>query len=96
MPSGPHVPGAYGYTGVTLLAASNFATCAEDKFHPSAAKFCRSCSSFRAPTITVETDGRCSDNQTEFEVGLGEKKPSESLAFDHVFNPEGATPPPMF
>ena len=44
----------------------------------------------------VVTLDRLGDNQTEFEVGLGEKKPSESLAFDHVFNPEGATPPPMF
>ena len=35
-------------------------------------------------------------NLTEFEVNLGTKKPGEHLPFEHVFDPEGATPPSMF
>jgi hypothetical protein len=44
----------------------------------------------------IVTLDRLGDNATEFEVGLGAKKPSEYLPFEHVFNPDGATPPPMF
>ncbi len=50
----------YGYAGVTALAASSFAICSGVRFQPIAPRFWRSCSSFRAPMITVETVGRCS------------------------------------
>jgi hypothetical protein len=39
---------------------------------------------------------RLGNHQTEFEVRLGAKKPSEQLPFEHVFDLEEATPPPMF
>ena len=43
--------------------------------------------------VTLDNLG---SNPTEFEVNLGTKKPGEHLPFEHVFDPEGATPPPMF
>jgi hypothetical protein len=46
-----------------------------------------------AEVVTLDCLG---NNQTEFEVRLGAKKPSEQLPFEHVFDPEEATPPPMF
>ena len=44
----------------------------------------------------IVTLDRLGTDQTEFEVSLGSKKPTEHLAYEHVFNPEGALPPPMF
>ena len=44
----------------------------------------------------IVTLDRLGTNQTEFEVDLGSKKPTEHLAFEPVFDPEGAFPPPMF
>src|ERR1700730_13042505 len=41
------------------LAASNFAICSRVNFQPTEWRFCRSCSSLRAPTITLATVGRC-------------------------------------
>jgi hypothetical protein len=46
-----------------------------------------------AEIVTLDNLGT---NPTEFEVNLGTKKPGEHLPFEHVFDPEGATPPPMF
>jgi hypothetical protein len=43
--------------------------------------------------VTLDNLG---SNPTEFEVNLGTKKPGEHLPFEHVFDPEGAPPPPMF
>src|SRR5262249_235946 len=48
-----------GYDGVVALAASRVATCAAVRFQPTAPRFWRSCSSFRAPTMTLATLGRC-------------------------------------
>ena len=44
----------------------------------------------------IVTLDRLGTDQTEFEVSLGSKKPTEPLAFEQVFDPEGAFPPPMF
>jgi hypothetical protein len=44
----------------------------------------------------IVTLDRLGTDQTEFEVSLGSKKPTEHLAYEHVFNPEGALPPAMF
>jgi hypothetical protein len=44
----------------------------------------------------VVTLDRLGNNRTEIEVQLGTKKPSEQLPFEHVFDPEEVTPPPMF
>jgi hypothetical protein len=44
----------------------------------------------------IVTLDRLGANQDEFEVDLGCKKPMGHLAFEHVFDPEGAVPPPMF
>src|ERR1035437_1797602 len=49
----------YGYVRVVSLAASREAICSSVSFHPAAPKFCRNCSSLRAPRITLETVGRC-------------------------------------
>jgi hypothetical protein len=46
-----------------------------------------------ADIVTLDNLG---SNLTEFEVNLGTKKPGEHLPFEHRFDPEGATPPPMF
>ena len=46
-----------------------------------------------AEIVTLDNLG---SNPTEFEVNLGTKKPGEHLPFEHVFDPEGATPPTMF
>jgi hypothetical protein len=46
-----------------------------------------------ADIVTLDNLG---SNQTEFEVNLGTKKPGAHLRFEHRFDPEGATPPPMF
>jgi len=40
-----------------LLASSSFATCSDVNRHPSAPRFCISCSSLRAPMTRVETVG---------------------------------------
>jgi hypothetical protein len=42
--------------------------------------------------VTLDNLG---SNPTEFEVNLGTKKPGEHLPFEHVFDPEGATPPQL-
>src|SRR5215470_9422686 len=42
----------YGYATGTALAASNAATCSGESDQPIASRFWRSCSSFRAPTMT--------------------------------------------
>ena len=34
--------------------------------------------------------------RTAFEVYIGEKKADEQIAFDHVFDPEGRVPEPIF
>ena len=39
------------------LAASSVATCAGVRFQPTAPRFCRSCSSLRAPMMSVATVG---------------------------------------
>ena len=44
----------------TALAASSLATCSGVSFQPTAPRFWRSCSSLRAPMMTVDTVGRCS------------------------------------
>jgi len=44
----------------------------------------------------IVTLDRLGTEQTEFEVSLGSKKPTEPLVFEQVFDPEGAFPPPMF
>jgi hypothetical protein len=46
-----------------------------------------------ADIVTLDNLG---SNLTEFEVNLGTKKPGEHLPFEHVFDPDGAIPPPMF
>ena len=53
-----------------------------------------------ADIVTLDNLG---SNPIEFEVNLGTKKPVlgtkkpvEHLPFEHVFDPEGATPPTMF
>jgi len=46
-----------------------------------------------ADIVTLDNLG---SNPTEFEVNLGTQKPGEHLPFEHVFDPEGATPPSMF
>jgi hypothetical protein len=44
----------------------------------------------------IVTLDRLGTDQTEFEVSLGSQKPTEYLACEHVFDPDGALPPPMF
>lgn len=44
----------------------------------------------------IVTLDRLGTDQTEFEVSLGSKKPTQHLAYEQVFDPEGAHPPPMF
>jgi hypothetical protein len=44
----------------------------------------------------IVTLDRLGTDQTEFEVSLGSKKPTEHLAYEHVFDPDKAFPPPMF
>jgi len=44
----------------------------------------------------IVTLDRLGTEQTEFEVSLGSKKPTEPLVFEQAFDPEGAFPPPMF
>ena len=44
----------------------------------------------------IMTLDRLGADQTEFEVSLGSKKPTEHLAYEHVFDPDGAHPSPMF
>jgi hypothetical protein len=44
----------------------------------------------------IVTLDRIGANQTEFKVDLGSKKTTERLPFDHVFDPEGSLPLPMF
>jgi hypothetical protein len=44
----------------------------------------------------IVTLDRLGANPDEFEVDLGRKKTSGRLAFEHVFDPEGAVPPPTF
>src|SRR5580692_1175147 len=45
--------------GCVLLAASSLATCSLVRFQPTAPRFWRSCSSLRAPMMTLATVGRC-------------------------------------
>ena len=44
----------------------------------------------------IVTLDRLGTKQTEFEISLGSQKPTEHLAFEHVFDPKGAVPPPRF
>jgi hypothetical protein len=46
-----------------------------------------------AGVVTLDTLGT---NATEFGVNLGLKKATGHLAFEHVFDPEGSIPSPMF
>jgi hypothetical protein len=46
-----------------------------------------------ADIVTLDNLG---SNLTEFAVNLGTKKAGEHLPFEHVFDPEGTTPPSMF
>ena len=46
--------------------------------------------------VAVVTLDHMGNNPTEFQVNLGTRKPGEHLPFEHVFDPEGATPPSMF
>jgi hypothetical protein len=46
--------------------------------------------------VEIVTLDRLGTDQTEFEVSLGSKKPTERLAYEHVFDPERTFPPPMF
>src|SRR5438132_6643977 len=51
--------GKYGWGAVTALASSSALICSGVNAQPTAPRFCRNCSSLRAPMMTDDTVGHC-------------------------------------